>query len=146
MSDAIVQACSTPGRRSAARPFVGVGAAAIVLGGLVAGVAQIALGFGQGLLAERIPSPRLVAAEFGCWNVGNAAVIVGTLTGITPLVDVGGVALVTALTLFVRGVRSPRVGDAKPARSWPLHAFRALIVVLVVSIPVGLVLAQLRAA
>ena len=33
------------------------------------------------------------------WNLGNAAVLVGTLLGATPLVDAGGLALVVGLAL-----------------------------------------------
>ena len=103
---------------------------------LVGGVAQVALGAGQALLAPRLPSRRLVAAEFAGWNAGNAAVLIGTLAGVAPLVDAGGALLVAALALLVHGTRG-----ARGHRSWPLHAFRLLAAVLLVSIPVGLLLA-----
>src|SRR5664280_1845073 len=107
-----------PARRSAALPFAAVGAACIVAGGLVAavsapapfehaswaaaylvlvvGAAQAALGVGQALLALRVPSRRNVAVQFTAWNLGNAAVLTGTLAGITTLVDTGGALLVVA--------------------------------------------------
>src|SRR5579875_3107512 len=99
-------------------PFAAFGTACVIAGGLVAaatapapsghgswaaaylvlvgGVAQVALGAGQALLAPRSPSRRLVAAEFAGWNAGNAAVLAGTLAGVTPLVDAGGALLVAA--------------------------------------------------
>lgn len=140
-------------------PFAALGTACVVAGGLVAaatapvpsehgswaaaylvlvaGVAQVGLGGGQALLAPRLPSRRLVAAEFAGWNAGNAAVLAGTLLHLTALVYVGGALLVAALALLVHGVRG-----AGGRRGWPLHAFRLLVVVLLVSIPAGLLLAQ----
>lgn len=144
-------------RRSPALPFTVLGTTCVVAGGLVAaaiapaptgqgawaaaylvlvaGVAQVALGAGQALLAARYPPRRLVAAQFTGWNAGNAAVLAGTLLGLTPLVDAGGALLMVALALLVGGVRGGRGG-------WPVRAFRLLIVVLLVSIPIGLVLAR----
>lgn len=168
MSGAIATACGTPERRAAARPFVAVGIAAVVAGGFVAaatapapsehgswaaaylvlvmGVAQVALGFGQALLAPQPPSRRLVTAEFATWNLGNAAVVAGTLLDTTPMVDAGGLALVAALALAIRAVRGcARLRQETGRRDLALHGFRALIAVLLVSIPVGLTLAQLRA-
>ena len=138
-------------------PFAVVGAVCVVAGGLVAavtahtpseaaawsaaylvlvaGVAQIALGVGQAWLAPQPPSDRRVAVQFAGWNIGNAAVLVGTLLGIVRVVDVGGVLLVFSLALFALGVRGAR-------RDWPLWAFRAIVVILLVSIPIGSVLAR----
>jgi hypothetical protein len=106
---------------------------------LVAGVAQVALGVGQALLALQAPSSRLVAAEFVGWSVGNAAVVAGALLDTTTVVDVGAALLIVALVLVVHRARG-----APGRRSWPLYAFRLLMVLLLVSIPVGLVLAQLQ--
>jgi len=149
-----------PARRSAALPFAAVGAACIVAGGLVAavsapapsehaswaaaylvlvvGAAQAALGVGQALLALRVPSRRNVAVQFTAWNLGNAAVLTGTLAGITTLVDTGGALLLVAL-LLLRGGRTGR-----EPRTWLLGAFRLLAAVLLISIPIGLVLARTR--
>jgi hypothetical protein len=146
-------------RCSAALPFVVLGVACVVAGGLVAaatapapsehgswttaylvlvaGVSQIALGVGQALLAPRAPSRRIVAVEFSAWNGGNAAVVAGALSNITPLVDTGGALLVVALALLIRGVR----GAGQRGR-WALYAFRLLVVILLVSIPIGLLLAR----
>lgn len=119
---------------------------------LVAGVAQIALGAGQALLAPIVPSRRWVLAQIGAWNAGNAAVLAGTLGGVTPLVDVGGTGLVIGLTLLVAAVRGTAVRGAAvrdvAARlgarwgCWPLYGFRLLVLVLAVSIPIGLILAR----
>lgn len=145
----------------AASPFVTLGVACVVAGGLVAaavamapselgswaaaylvlvgGVAQVALGYGQALLAPGMPSRRLVAAELIGWNSGNGAVLIGTLTGLTPLADLGGALLFVALALVIRGIRG---AARRPA--WPLHLYRALVALVLVSIPVGLVIADVR--
>ena len=109
---------------------------------LVAGVAQVALGWGQAALAPRPPARGRVAAQFGAWNLGNAAVLVGTLTGVLPLVDLGGVVLVIGLALLADAVRGGARHDTR-SRRWWLYGFRLLVVVLLVSIPTGLVLARI---
>jgi hypothetical protein len=143
-----------------AAPFLRLGGACVVVGGLasaasagapsqqsawavaylvlVAGVAQIGLALGQ-LLATR-PTRAATSAELGCWNVGNALVLAGVLLPVTTLVDLGGALLVVALALALHGVQGARPAGA--AR-WALGAFRMLVVVLGVSIPIGLVLARL---
>jgi hypothetical protein len=140
-------------------PFLGLGAACVVAGGvvsaasaggptehtawavaylvLVAGVAQIGLGLGQ-LLATR-PAGAWSAVELALWNVGNAGVLAGVLVPVTALVDVGGALLVVALALAVYNVRGAR---AQGPMRWLLYAFRVLVVVLLVSVPVGLALAR----
>lgn len=108
---------------------------------LVAGVAQVGLGLGQAALASRAPSGRRVALEAGAWNVGNAAVLAGVLLGVGPLVDLGGALLVIALALLVHAVRDGRRRDTR-AGQWTLYGFRLLVLILLVSIPIGLVLAR----
>jgi hypothetical protein len=103
---------------------------------LVGGVAQIALGLGQSWLAARPPAPVAVAAEVAIYNLGNAAVIGGTLADRTWLVDVGGVLLVVALAMYLWATRRARGG-------WVLLAYRLLVALVLVSIPVGLVLVRL---
>jgi hypothetical protein len=103
---------------------------------LVGGVAQIALGLGQAWLAARPPSREAVVAELAIFNLGNAAVIGGTLAGRTWLVDLGGALLVVALALYLWTTRRARGG-------WVLPAYRLLVAFVLVSIPVGLVLARL---
>jgi len=148
-------------RGSAALPFATLGVACVVAGGLVAaatalapskhgtwaaaylvlvaGVAQVALGVGQALMAPKPPSSRLVAAQFVGWNAGTAAVLAGTLLDTTALVDLGGALLIVTLALLVHGMRG-----AAARRNGLLYAFRLLIAVLLVSIPIGLTLARLR--
>jgi hypothetical protein len=106
---------------------------------LVCGVAQLAVGTGQALLAPGTPSPRVVAAEFAGWNAGNAAVLAGTPLGFTPLAGAGGALLAAALALLIAGVR----GAGRPP-AWPLHLYRLLIALVLVGIPAGLLLAGTR--
>lgn len=144
---------------SPALPFLVIGGACIVVGGLVsavtgplalshgswlaaylvlvAGCAQIALGALQQRLAVRGPSPRLRGAQLVLFNFGNAAVIIGTLLTAPFIVDAGGLLLVAALASFLIALR----GSRSSAVVW---VFRALVIALLVSIPIGLVLAHLR--
>ncbi len=149
-------------RTAAAAPFAVLGLGCAIAGGLasaaiapqptphgawavaylvlVGGIAQLGLGIGQALLAPALPSRRLVAAQVAAWNLGNAAVLGGTLFEMTPVVDAGGAVLVVGLALLVLGVR----GSSPDGRArWIRHGFRALVVLLLVSIPVGLVLARI---
>lgn len=147
-------------RAPLAVPFLAIGGVSVIAGGLtaavtahapsenaawaaaylvlVAGVAQLAFGTGQAWLATQKPSSRLLAGELATWNLGNGAVIAGTLSGLTPVLDIGGALLVIALVLLLAAVRGPR------RTGWPLALYRALIAIVAVSIPVGLVLAELR--
>lgn len=167
-----------PERRRAALPFAVLGVVFVVIGGLVsaatapvasehgswaaaylvlvAGVSQAGLGVGQAMLARRVPSRRVLNVELVTWNVGNAAVIAGTLLETTALVDVGGVVLLVTLALMIRAVRGAGggavpvaeaevgagVGAVRPA-GWMLLTFRILVLVLLVTIPIGLVLARI---
>lgn len=161
-----VRPISGPGPRStalgddrAAAVFFGLGSGFVVLGGLVAavtgplslahgswlaaylvlvcGAAQCALGLAQQRLAALPVHPRTVRTQLTCWNVGNAAVIAGTLTAVPAVVDVGGVLVVIPLLLTIRAVR-------KSPRRLPALGYSAVMAVLIVSIPIGLVLAHLR--
>ena len=105
---------------------------------LVAGAAQIGLGVGRAWLADRRPSPGRLVAELASWNLGNAAVIAGTLSGLTAVVDLGGGLLVVALGSLLAAVRHHR------RSGWPFTLYRALIVLVLVSIPIGLILAELK--
>jgi len=155
-------------RIRSALPFAIVAAACVVGGGVVAaaiaphptehgvwavaylvlvgGVAQAALGVGQGLLASRPPERRLVVIQLAGWNAGNAAVLIGTLLDLTAVVDVGGALLVVVLASLAYTARAGRPAtDGDGLRpNWAVHGFRALVVIVLVSVPTGLVLAQLR--
>lgn len=120
---------------------------------LVVGVAQLCLGVLQERLAARPPSAGFRTAELVTWNAGNAAVLGGTLAAAPFVVDAGGLLLVAALALFLVAQRTaaaagadPRPGRGRDLRlRWPVWVFRGLIVLLLVSIPVGLTLAHLHA-
>jgi hypothetical protein len=143
------------------QPFSTIGVAAIVVGGIVAaltgptgweqgswvaaflvlvvGVGQIGLAAGQAALADHPPSSRRRAAQAGLFNAGAGLVIAGTLASNPIVVTVGGAAVLAALILFA-WVRQRRVHE----HTWPARAYLLLLVVLVLSTPVGLVLAWLR--
>jgi len=105
---------------------------------LVAGVAQIVLSQQQRLLRPAARRPRGEWAILVLWTAGNAAVITGSLLRSPLIVDAGGLALMAALALALvrtRGSRAPLLG-------W---ALRVLYVIVLVSIPIGLFLAHVRA-
>jgi hypothetical protein len=148
-------------RWPAMRPFVLVGTASVVAGGLVAavtrpldlelgswlaaflvlvgGVAQIALGAGQAWLAGGPPSNRRLAGEVIAWNSGLAATIAGSLLAVPVLTSAGGVATLVALVAFLTGTGASGAGPR-----WAALAYRAVLVVVLVSTPVGLALAWAR--
>lgn len=145
-------------------PFLVIGTACVIAGGLVsaatapnpsehgswaaaylvlvAGVAQVGLGVGQAMFGGRT-AERMVLAEIAGWNLGNAAVLAGTLAGVEAIVDVGGAALLVVLVLLLRGVLTSSATPSDRGR-WLLHGYRALLVLLIVSIPVGLVLERVQ--
>jgi hypothetical protein len=144
-----------------AAPFVLVGLAAVIAGGLlsaltasaptrqlawlvaylvlVVGVAQVGLGAGQAWLAGRPLGRGLLAGEFLGFTLGNAGVAAGTMLALPVLVDAGAVLLVASLALFLWGVRRPARGG------WLRYLYSGLVIILLVSTPIGLVLAQVRA-
>lgn len=151
-----------PGELLAARAasvFFGLGSGFVVLGGLVAavtgplslslgswlaaylvlvcGAAQCAIGLVQQRLAVRPSHTRTFWTQVLCWNVGNAAVIAGTLTAVPAVVDVGGALVVVPLVLTILAVRN------SPRRLLSM-GYSVVMGVLVISIPIGLTLAHLR--
>ncbi|PKV99917.1 hypothetical protein ATK30_0914 [Amycolatopsis echigonensis] len=78
-----------------------------------------------------------------CWNLGNVPVIGGTLAELPWLVDSGSLLLMVELGIAWRAVRfSTRSGrTARLAGS----DCRGLLVVLLISIPVGVTPAHLHA-
>jgi hypothetical protein len=143
------------------RPFIVIGVASVVVGGLVAavtrpldlelgswlaaflvlvgGVAQIALGAGQGWLSGDRPPMRHIAGEVIAWNLGLAATITGSLVALPAVTSAGGVATAVALVLFLYGTRA----SASEPR-WAVVAYRAILIIVLVSTPIGLVLAWVR--
>lgn len=106
---------------------------------LIAGVAQYAIGVAQSALAREV-SRRTVVGELVTWNAGSIAVILGTVVTMPLIVDFGGLLLVIALALMVATVRGKGSGPV-----WAVWVYRILLVVILVSIPIGLILAHVRA-
>jgi hypothetical protein len=106
---------------------------------LVVGVAQALLAGGQAMMAEDRPSAATVRNELLSWNLGAAAVVAGTLVAAPVLTTIGGIVTAVALVLFLLGVRR---ADEVP--SWVPLLYRALVVIVLVSVPIGLVLAWVR--
>lgn len=147
-----------PWTRPVAAPFVVLGAACVVGGGLVsaamapsasyhsswavayivliAGVAQAALGLGQASLTGGDVPRRVVRAELAGWNLGNAAVVAGTLLDVTAVLYLGCALLLAALVLVLYAIR-----HAPPGRV--LLTTRVIVAVLLVSMPTGIVLQSL---
>lgn len=142
-------------RGRAALPFAALGGAAIIAGGLVAaavarhpaqqlvwmsaylvlivGVAQCVFGVGQALLSQRAPAAALVWIEWVVFNLGNAGVIAGTLSGWFALVFAGTVLFVAGIALFLARTRGGR------RRRW-LVGYRVLLGLIFASSLVGLAL------
>ncbi|MGB7981002.1 MAG: hypothetical protein WCF36_09450 [Candidatus Nanopelagicales bacterium] len=112
---------------------------------LVAGLAQVALALARALLAPRPPQTGVLARDFLVLALGNAGVVIGTLTDALWLVDVGGILLVVALGLTVWGTRGGTGLTTEARPTWLaglLWPYRLLVVILLVSIPIGLFLAR----
>lgn len=144
-------------RRVAIAPFAVTGAIGVLAGGLLAaaiaapaptrhgvwaaaylvlvlGVAQIVLGVGQAVLAAQPPTARGAAVTAALFNGANIAILVGIVTDRILLFDAGSVLLLLTLVLFLHGVRH----SARPG--WALYAYRGLVALLMVSIPIGLLI------
>lgn len=164
--DRVIGFWASTGPRMIVVPFLVPGVLAVVAGGLLAavvapaptehatwaaaylvlvwGVAQVGLGVGQGLCAGRLSTVLVVTQVIG-WNVGCAAVVLGTLTSVPAVADVGAVLLVVALILCARGLTGGPARRRVGVRSWARWSYGLLIAVLLVSIPVGLIVLRLRA-
>jgi putative Mn2+ efflux pump MntP len=106
---------------------------------LVAGVAQLVLGLGQARLAPHQPSARVVAVEAIAFNLAHVAVLLGTVIGSPWIVDVGAALIVVALGLFIWSVRGVSTGSR-----WVLYGFRAVILIVLITTPIGVILAHLK--
>lgn len=120
---------------------------------LVAGVAQTAMGRARTWWPETARSRPLGWLQLGCWNAGSALVIGGTLSSAPILVDLGSVLLVVALGLALLATRTdslaPPADSPERASSTTMSVlvtwgYRAILLVLAVSIPVGILLSHLR--
>lgn len=105
---------------------------------LVCGVAQCAISNQRRILRAAPLRPAQRWVLFGSWNIGNALVVAGALASIPVITDAGGLLLVAGLVLAGAGTRHAQ-------RPIAVALLRAFYLVLVVSIPVGLVLSHLRA-
>ena len=113
---------------------------------LVCGMATLGLVMGRGLLSGEAPGGRRLLAEFAAWMLGNALVIIGVLSSNPWIVDAGSIFLVGALALVVRGVLGggARSNESSASR-WMRRIFAFVVLVLLVSIPIGMLLSHLRA-
>ena len=114
---------------------------------LVGGVSQYAIGRVPTLVAAAPTPGRWGWTQVVCWNLGNVAVVLGTLIATPALVDVGVVFLAAGLVIAWLGVR--RIDLTKThsrAARVGCWAYRGLLLLLLVSLPVGVVLAYLRHA
>lgn len=106
---------------------------------LVAGAAQIGIGAGQAHLAAATPSLTFTALECVLWNAGCVTVVAGTLLASPVTVSAGSTLLVATLAMSAVAVRPSR-----RERSALLLLYRAMLAVLLVSIPIGIALAWSR--
>lgn len=140
---------------SAAVPFLVAAAVGVVGGGLVAavtdplgwehgswasaflvlvvGVGQAVLGAGQVHLGAR-PDRRTVVAQMVSYDLASALVILGTLVTSPALVAVASALFLVSLVLFARVALVE--GETGPIRK----LYLAVLVLLIVSTPVGIVL------
>lgn len=129
MVGGLIAAASAPSHSE-----VGTWAAAYLV--LVGGAAQIVLGVAQAVLAPRRPPALALHIQIMLFNVGNVAVVAGTAAGAVLVGDAGALLLFGALVLSAGAVRGIR--GRGPA------LYRAIVVLLAVSAPVGSVVARLH--
>lgn len=103
---------------------------------LVAGVIQYALAIQERILeAPQQPVGRQWTRNL-LWAAGNVLVILGAFTEIQLFVGLGGVVLIAVLVMCLLHTKGAR----RQALTW---LARTLYLVVILSVPVGLVLAQL---
>ena len=82
------------------------------------------------------------------WYLGNAAVVVGSLLSFPLLVDLGGIVLLVPLVIMLWiALQQGRIAGSTRSRGAEIGRLllMAALVVMIFSIPVGLVLAHIRA-
>ncbi len=149
-------------RWRSARWFALVGSAAVVAGGLVAGlsrptgaelgpwtasflvlvvgVAQIVLGVGQAWVAVEPPSRQRSLIELVGWNAAAAVTIVGTLTSTVVLTVLGSAATAVVAVVFMGGI-----GPASRSRGRGVRAaYLTFAVLLLLSSVIGAGLGMVR--
>src|SRR6185312_5665535 len=149
------------GMSRTATPFIVIGSLGILAGGLlsaisaaspsylaswavaylvlVVGAAQLVLGLGQDRLAAGDVAPGTISAELLAFNLANIAVLAGSLFAVVTLTWVGAALIIVAMALFIWAVR----GSTSEHRGL-LWLYRMVVVVLLISAPIGIVLAQSR--
>lgn len=101
---------------------------------LVGGVALIIIGIAQQNLPSLVPAPIQIVQLSG-WAVANAVVIVGALVSSSVTIDVGAVLLLLVLALtWWAGHGLIRL------RNTLAYAYLAILTILIVSAPIGMVL------
>lgn len=158
------------------RVMVILGGFAVVLGGLVAavstpltldrgswvaaylvlvcGAAQYTIGTMQTRPGPRQPSTAGSWTQLICWNLGNLAVLAGTLTDTLRVLDAGAMLLLVTLGIAMMSWRrgtsaaAERRGRSGPEAGAALveWGYRGLVLCLAISVPIGVVLAHLRSA
>lgn len=112
---------------------------------LVGGVAQYAMGWVERRQStETTEASSLPWARFGGWNLGNAAVVIGTLASAPLLVDLGSVLLVFVLVTALKATWSGAAWSGPQSPTLVVWTYRILLIILIVSIPVGILLSYLR--
>lgn len=149
------------------RVLVFGGAACVLLGGAVAAMTGplgldkgswlaaylvLVCGVGtraMGVMQSRSPGASMPAGrgwiQLASWTLGNAAVIAGSLLGVAGIVDVGAALLVVAVVIALIHTTQPKLVAAPGSTNrLILWVYRCLLLVLLVSVPIGSVLAHLR--
>ncbi len=109
---------------------------------LVGGVAQYGMGQARVWHHQRSQSYGWGWAQVGAWNLGNAAVVGGTLAGATLIVGLGSALLFFALAIAWQAARGgPGSVGGRMTALWS-RAYQGLLLVLAVSIPIGMVLSR----
>ena len=138
-------------------PFGAVGLGGIIVGGIIAaistpadlakgpwaaaflvlvtGVAQIGLGLCQAWLAHDPPARRTVLWQLASWNLGGACTIIGTVAHVQGVTAIGSVLVMVSLVQFLFGV-----GRTDKGPKWALTTFRALVILIAASAPIGLII------
>lgn len=110
-----------------------------LLGGvslLILGAAQF---FSTAFLATDPPTSSMVHAQLLVWIFGVLCVVASVPTGITPLADVGGLAVLCGLALFAIALRQLERRSLQTAR-WAIRWYYACAVFLSVGLILGVAL------
>lgn len=102
---------------------------------LVVGVVQLILGVARVLLPMSPPAPSRVLLEAVGFNLGNLGVLFGQVASIWALTLAGALLQIITLNVMLLAVRGKTLSKGL------LLSYRILIVVLLVSNPVGLLIA-----